>query len=89
MTARPGTRAIQLGPCMASAEAGPHLLADAWRRHAGQQVFIDIPNDNLVAVHLAEQMGLKVQRPLVRMGRGPKVNEDRARLWATFGPELG
>src|SRR5262245_13479890 len=36
---RPGSRALHIGPCIASADAGPRLLADAWRRHAGQAVF--------------------------------------------------
>jgi hypothetical protein len=89
LTVRPGELALQVGPCMASAQAGPLLLADAWQRYASQRVFLDVPTDNKVAVAFAEQMGLKVQRPLTRMGRGPRVNEDFQRLWASFGPELG
>lgn len=89
LAVRPGCNALQLGPCMASAEAGPLLLADAWRRYAGQRVFLDVPNQHAAAVRLAEQMGLQAQRPLVRMCRGPLVHEDAQRLWASSGPELG
>lgn len=89
LAVRPGCNALQLGPCMASAEAGPLLLADAWRRYTGQRVFLDVPNQHAAAVRLAEQLGLQAQRPLVRMCRGPLVHEDAQRLWASSGPELG
>jgi len=89
LTVRPGCNALQLGPCMASDGAGPLLLADAWRTHAGQRVFLDVPEQHAAAVRLAERMGLQAQRPLVRMCRGPLVHEDALRLWASSGPELG
>jgi hypothetical protein len=74
---------------MAAPSAGPLLLADGWARHVGQRVFIDVPVQNQTATHLAQKMGLTVQRQLVRMTRGPSVNEDVSRLWASSGPELG
>ncbi|OAI45207.1 hypothetical protein AYO44_13035 [Planctomycetaceae bacterium SCGC AG-212-F19] len=89
MTIRDGSNAVQLGPCIANAFAGPLLMADAWERYLGNRVFIDIPTGNAPALEFAEAMGLKVQRPLVRMTRGPRVAEDVARLWASSGPELG
>ena len=89
LAVRPGCNALQLGPCMASAEAGPLLLADAWRTYAGQRVFLDVPQQHAAAVRLAERMGLQAQRQLVRMCRGPLVHEDAQRLWASSGPELG
>src|SRR5262249_49191872 len=46
LMARPGARALYVGPCVARAGAGPLLLADAWRRHAGEEVFLDIPDGN-------------------------------------------
>jgi GNAT superfamily N-acetyltransferase len=88
-TVRSGANALQIGPCMAAESAGPLLLADAWLRHAGERVFIDTPVQNQTATHLAQKMGLTVQRQLVRMTRGPSVDEDTARLWASSGPELG
>ena len=86
---RSGANALQIGPCMAAASAGPLLLADAWLSHVGQRVFVDIPVQSQTATHFAQKMGLTAQRQLVRMTRGPTVNEDVSRLWASSGPELG
>src|SRR5207302_757382 len=36
LMARPGARARQIGPCIADDRAGPLLLTDARRRHAGE-----------------------------------------------------
>jgi GNAT superfamily N-acetyltransferase len=89
LTVRPGINALQIGPCMGKKDSGPLLLWDAWRRYFGQRVLLDVPQDNKQAVRFAEQMGLQPQRPLVRMSRGPSVNEDFMQLWASSGPELG
>ena len=89
LLARRGALAWHLGPCLATAAVGPLLLANAFHRHAGQRVFIDIPDANWPAVQQAEAAGLKAQRPLYRMCRGPAPSEDPARIWATFGPEKG
>ncbi len=43
MATRPGAQALMLGPCLGDAHAGPLLLADAVRRHAGEEVYIDVP----------------------------------------------
>jgi GNAT superfamily N-acetyltransferase len=86
---RPGTRAVQIGPCLATAEAGPPLLRDAFRRAAGQPVFIDIPTGNPAAAALAAGQGLTVQRTLLRMCRGPAPAERVEMLWASSGPEKG
>jgi GNAT superfamily N-acetyltransferase len=87
--ARAGSRAWHIGPCMATSEAGPLLLADAWRRHAGHYVFVDVPADNHAAIAAVQTAGLVPQRPLYRMGRGPRVPERIEQLWASFGPEKG
>jgi GNAT superfamily N-acetyltransferase len=89
LTVRPGTRALQISPCVGGAEAGPLLLADAWHRHAGERVFLDIPAGNGRAVALAEAQGLTVQRTLLRMCRGAMIQERVADLWASSGPEKG
>ncbi|MBY0521887.1 MAG: GNAT family N-acetyltransferase [Gemmataceae bacterium] len=88
-TGRPGALAWHVGPCLAAAAVGPLLLADAFRRHAGERVFIDIPTGNTAAVRLAESAGLIAQRPLFRMCRGQAPAEDYRRIWACFGPEKG
>jgi ribosomal protein S18 acetylase RimI-like enzyme len=87
--ARPGKMAVQIGPCVSVPEAAPLLLADAWRRYAGQYVYVDIPAVNKPAARLAESRGLTVQRHLTRMCRGVPVRERVDHLWASSGPELG
>lgn len=89
VTMRPGSRAMQIGPCLASADAGPLLLADACHRYAGQAVFIDVPIAHAAATAFAERKGLRVQRHLLRMARGEPVIERIAEMWASSGPEKG
>jgi len=89
MTVRPGSNALQLGPCIGSPKAGTALVADAARRYGGQRIFLDVPVRNETAVHLAERLKLKVQRTFVRMVRGALVREDEVRMLASSGPELG
>lgn len=87
--ARAGSRAWQIGPCLATAEAGPLLLADALARRVGQRVFVDVPTENRASVAIATEAVLVPQRPLYRMCRGPKPHERVEQLWASFGPEKG
>lgn len=89
LACRPGTRAWQIGPCMAIRDSGADLLADAVHRHAGEQVFIDIPVQNQTAVNVVRTLGLTIQRHLVRMYRGRPLSESTDHIWASSGPELG
>jgi GNAT superfamily N-acetyltransferase len=89
LMARPGSRALYIGPCLANSEAGPLLLSDARQRFAGQTVFVDVPLANSAAIAWAESAGLKMQRHLLRMGRGPTIHEKLDELWASSGPEKG
>lgn len=86
---RAGSRARFLGPILATAEAAPSLLADACHRHGGEYVYMDIPLANTAACGFAGEMGLKVQRQLLRMGTGPAVHENIGHFWASSGPEKG
>ncbi|MBC7856748.1 MAG: GNAT family N-acetyltransferase [Pirellulaceae bacterium] len=87
---RPGSDALQLGPCIAlTDEAGIALLTDALSRYIGSRVYWDFPSSHSGAVALAKSAGLSAQRQLLRMCRGEAVNDDDARLWASSGPELG
>ena len=87
--ARPGARAIQIGPCVARGTAGAQLLEGARRQFGSERVFIDIPDDNGPAIRWAQESRLVVQRPLLRMGRGPRLDERISELWASSGPEMG
>jgi GNAT superfamily N-acetyltransferase len=90
LASRPGARAWYVGPCLAAAaDVGRLLLADAWQRHAGRAVFVDIPVTHEAATRAAAARGLTVQRQLTRMCRGAVVCERVEALWASGGPEKG
>jgi hypothetical protein len=89
VTVRRGFNAIQIGPCMATPQAGPALLAATLSRCAGRPVFLDVPRDNAAALAVAERSGLTVQRHFVRMYRGTRVEDSVAAIWAGSGPEKG
>ncbi|HEY7326415.1 MAG TPA: GNAT family N-acetyltransferase [Gemmataceae bacterium] len=88
-TARPGRKAIRIGPCIATERAGPLPLADAGHRLVGQPVSIDIPIINEWASIWADFLGLTVQHTLARMCRGIPNVEQVECLWASSGPEKG
>lgn len=88
-TVRRGENATQVGPCVATAYAGPSLLADALSCCAGRPIFIDIPRDNAGAIQIAETAGLKAQRHFTRMHRGDPVADCVEAIWAASGPEKG
>jgi GNAT superfamily N-acetyltransferase len=87
--ARRGSRAIQLGVLLTQPDAGPRLFADACHHHRGRHVYVDIPAENAAAADLVRALGLTPQRQLMRMGRGPLVQERIPELWASSGPEKG
>jgi ribosomal protein S18 acetylase RimI-like enzyme len=89
LAARAGSWALYLGPCIADAEAGPLLLADACHRYAGRRIVLDIPEPNETAIRWVEERGLTVQRHLARMVRGVAVSERIEWLWSSSGPEKG
>jgi GNAT superfamily N-acetyltransferase len=89
LTSRPGTTAVHLGPCGAGEEAASLLLADACHAYHGQRVYVDVPVENGPATSLAESLGLKPQRRLLRMHRGPALAEQIPMLCASSGPEMG
>jgi len=86
---RPGANAIQIGPCIATIDAGSVLLPDALSRCAAEPVFIDIPVDNANAVKVAESSRLKVQRYFMRMYRGERIKDNIKAIWSSSGPEKG
>jgi GNAT superfamily N-acetyltransferase len=86
---RPGANAVQIGPCIATADAGPPLLCDALARCAGRAVFVDIPLCNTDAVKIAQLSELRIQRRFMRMYLGQKVRDNINALWASSGPEKG
>jgi hypothetical protein len=86
---RPGRQAFQVGPCIGTPAAAALLFADACHHLAGHPVFVDVPLGNEAAGQLSKSLGLKVQRYLMRMGRGVPCCERLESLWASTGPEKG
>ena len=89
ITSRPGSRAAQIGPCIADAASGPTLLAHAFGEWAGQPVFVDVPREHHAAIETTAAHGLSPTRELLRMTRSAPVAERRESLWASAGPEKG
>jgi GNAT superfamily N-acetyltransferase len=89
LLSRPGSNAVQIGPCIAVGVAGELLLADAAHRLVGQRVYLDVPTLNDAAVRTAERFQFEPQRQLTRMYRGIEVVENAMQLWASSGPALG
>ncbi len=87
--ARPGSKAVRIGPCVATAPAGPLLLDQARRQYAGETVTLDIPLDNAPAIELVDSWGLTETSRLTRMTAGPRVAEHLELIWASAGPEKG
>jgi GNAT superfamily N-acetyltransferase len=89
VTGRRGANATSIGPCVATAYAGPALLGDAFGRCTGQSVFIDVPRDNAPAIEIVEESGLTIQRHFTRMCRGERIKDRVEAIWASSGPEKG
>ena len=90
IAAREGTRAWQIGPCMAlHPDAGQALLATVFRHFRDATIFVDVLAENQSAVDYVRAAGLEQQRPLTRMSRGPAPAEDRTKIWCSWGPEKG
>ncbi len=89
VTGRRGANATLIGPCVATAYAGPALLGDAFGRCAGQPIFIDVPRDNAPAIEIVETSGLTIQRHFTRMCRGDRIKDHVEAIWASSGPEKG
>jgi GNAT superfamily N-acetyltransferase len=89
LMARPGSSAVQIGPCIAGPEAGAALTIGARHDYADRAVLIDIPTDHAEARAMARAGGLTIQRHLTRMRRGERLDERLAGLWAGSGPEKG
>ena len=89
VTTRCGANASQIGPCIATGDAGAPLLRDALSRCAGGPVFIDVPRDNACALAVVATSGLKAQRHFMRMYRGDRIADCPQAIWAGSGPEKG
>jgi GNAT superfamily N-acetyltransferase len=90
LLARRGSRAAQLGPCVAeSADSGRWMMSLGLNALAGQPVYVDVPFANVGANELVRQRGLAIERTFFRMTCGDDVQEREQEIWANYGPELG
>lgn len=83
---REGRRYTHLGPLLASSDDEAHRMILAALAVSKRDAVIDIPVDK---AQLAEALGFRKQRCLLRMRRGGPAPPLDARLYAIAGPELG
>jgi ribosomal protein S18 acetylase RimI-like enzyme len=90
VTARRGSRAVQIGPSIATdPEVGEWLLSIMFNLFRDQAVYVDVPTANVAACNLVRRRGLAVERTFFRMTLGRDVAEREGEIWANFGPEKG
>ncbi len=89
--ARRGERFQHIGPVVGKTPAlCESLLRAALQPLEGQPVVVDLLNENPWTRPIAERCGLRAQRPLIRMFRGPNTAPGRPeQVLAICCPELG
>jgi GNAT superfamily N-acetyltransferase len=88
-TFRPGSMAQHIGPCLGHPNTCYLLLTAISQALHENLVYIDIPQSNSMSWRSALAWGLRPQRQLTRMTRGPRVQEQLDQYWCSFGPEKG
>jgi ribosomal protein S18 acetylase RimI-like enzyme len=89
--ARRGSKFQQVGPvCAEREELCLALLSNVLDRLAGQPVIVDFVTSNAFAKPTGQMLGLKAQRPLLRMAFGPNTSPGQpSKVLAICCPELG
>jgi GNAT superfamily N-acetyltransferase len=88
LLARPGREKYYLGPCVAkNAEAAQMMIQQALKEFPSTSWFWDLFPQNSQA--LAQQLGFKKQRSLLRMVLGPNLPTRTDQIFAIAGFELG
>jgi hypothetical protein len=87
---RRGFRADHIGPWMARDQDAARQLLDAFlSRSSRLRVFADCLVAHPFARTLLEARGFRIERPLVRMARGPGSSSNHEHILAVVGPEFG
>lgn len=87
---RPGARASHLGPCTArSAESAARVIRTILATQPRTPWLWDILPANAPACALAEELGFKPARHLMRMTRGESFRGDESMVYAIAGFEAG
>lgn len=87
---RIGSEAAYFGPCVAKRMEGANMLARWFVVRQGEEhpIFWDLFPENREAISVAQQLGFKPQRKLIRMTRG-SLAWSRQLTYAIAGFELG
>jgi GNAT superfamily N-acetyltransferase len=87
---RPGRVSDYIGPCIAkNRDAAKKLIEARIRDSSARTWFWDIISRNQDAVSLAQELGFKPQRRLLRMVRGKELSGNDSLIYAIAGFELG
>jgi GNAT superfamily N-acetyltransferase len=87
---RAGRVSDYIGPCVAkNRDAAQTLIASRVREPSSKSWFWDVISQNLDAISLAQELGFKPQRQLLRMVRGKELNGRDSLIYAIAGFELG
>jgi GNAT superfamily N-acetyltransferase len=87
---RPGRVSDYIGPCVARNREGAQRLIEACiRNSSATSWFWDVISQNRDAISLAQELGFKPQRHLLRMVRGKELSGNDNLIYAIAGFELG
>ena len=87
---RPGRVSDYIGPCVArNREAAQRLIAARILNPSVSSWFWDVIPQNRDAISLAQELGFKPQRRLLRMVRGKELSGNDSLIYAIAGFELG
>jgi GNAT superfamily N-acetyltransferase len=86
---RPGRVSDYIGPCVAKNRDGAQTLISSRVRESSKSWFWDVLSQNQEAISLAQELGFKPQRQLLRMVRGKEFNVRDSLIYAIAGFELG
>ena len=87
---RPGRVSDYIGPCVArNREAAKRLIEGRIRNSSAISWFWDVISQNRDATSLAQELGFKPQRRLLRMVRGKELSGNDSLIYAIAGFELG
>jgi GNAT superfamily N-acetyltransferase len=87
---RSGRVSDYIGPCVAkNREAAQRLIEARIRNSSAKSWFWDVISQNREAASLAQELGFKPQRHLLRMVRGKELSGNDSLIYAIAGFEIG
>ena len=86
---RPGRVSDYIGPCVAKNREAAQRLIEARINNSSASWFWDVISQNRDAISLAQELGFKPQRHLLRMVRGKELPGNDSLVYGIAGFELG